>query len=71
MRNIETSIEGGILTIKVDLNAETVESSTKKTMVLASSKGSAPVAPDSNIVFGLNVYHPIKEDFRIPADTQE
>ncbi len=71
MRNIETSVEGGILTIKVDLNAEATESSSGKTKVLASSKGSKPVAPDSNIVFGLNVFHPIKEKKHVPADTQE
>ncbi len=39
MKNVEMSVEGNILTIKVDLSKEFGASSSGKTIIVASSRG--------------------------------
>lgn len=69
MNNVTTSIKDGILTLTVDLNAQATESASGKSQVIASSRGNQPVAPGSNINFGLNVYHKTGETKLVPVDT--
>jgi hypothetical protein len=56
MKNVEMTITGDILTIKVDLNKTFGRSASGKTIIIASTEG--PVATDhkSGAVVGLNVY---------------
>ena len=55
MKNIQMSVEGNILTIKVDLSKEFGPSSSGKTIIVASTEGSITV-PDRQEKIGLNVY---------------
>ncbi|MCE5276400.1 MAG: hypothetical protein LLG03_00040 [Planctomycetaceae bacterium] len=55
MKNVEMSVEGNILTIKVDLSKEFGPSSSGKTIIVASTEGNATV-PDRQEKVGLNVY---------------
>ena len=56
MKNVEMTVEGTTLTIKVDLSKEFGPSSSGKTIIIASTEGnvSIPGAEDKKI--GLNVY---------------
>lgn len=55
MKNVEMSIEGSVLTIRVDLSKEFGPSSTGKTIIIASTEGNVTV-PDRQEKVGLNVY---------------
>jgi hypothetical protein len=55
MKNLEMSVEGKILTIKVDLAKEFGLSSTKKSIIIASTEGNVSV-PNREEKVGLNVY---------------
>ena len=55
MKNVEMSISGSILTIKVDLSKEFGPSSSGKTIIIASTEGNISV-PDREEKVGLNVY---------------
>ncbi len=55
MKNVQMSVEGNILTIKVDLSKEFGPSSSGKTIIVASTEGSITV-PDRQEKIGLNVY---------------
>ena len=56
MKNVEMSVEGTVLTVKVDLSKEFGPSSSVKTVIIATTEGnvSIPGAEDKKI--GLNVY---------------
>lgn len=56
MKNVELSVEGSLLTVKVDLSKEFGPSSSGKTIIIATTEGnvSIPGAEDKKI--GLNVY---------------
>lgn len=56
MKNVEMSVEGKILTIKVDLSKEFGPSSSGKTIIISSSEGNQSVPDTDNIKIGLNVY---------------
>lgn len=56
MKNVELSIQGEILIIKVDLTKSFGPSSSGKTTIIASSEGNAVVPEHKNIKFGLNVF---------------
>jgi len=56
MKNVEMSIEGNILTIKVDLSKEFGPSSSGKTVIIASSEGNQSVPGKETVKIGLNVY---------------
>ena len=55
MKNVELSIEGSVLTIRVDLSKEFGPSSTGKTIIIASTEGNVTI-PNRQEKVGLNVY---------------
>jgi hypothetical protein len=55
MKNVEMSVDGNILTIKVDLSEEYGPSSSGKTIIVASTEGNVSI-PDREEKLGLNVY---------------
>ena len=55
MKNVELSINGNILSIKVDLTQEFGPSSSGKTIIIASTEGNFQL-PGRVEVVGLNVY---------------
>ena len=55
MKNIEMTIEGETLTIKVDLSKDFGPSKSGKTIIIASTEGSVSV-PERDEKIGLNVY---------------
>jgi hypothetical protein len=56
MKNVEMSIEGNILTIKVDLSKDFGPSASGKTIIIASSEGNQPIPGKEVVKIGLNVY---------------
>lgn len=56
MKNVEMSIDGNILTIKVDLTKEFGPSTSGKTIIIASSEGNQSVPGKETVKIGLNVY---------------
>jgi len=59
MKNVETKIDGKILTIKVDLSKTFGPSKSGKTVIIASTEGNQPL--QNGVVMGLNVYKKQKE----------
>ena len=57
MKNVEMSLEGNILTIKVDLTKEFGPSASGKTIIIASTEGNVPIPEREEVKVGLNVYH--------------
>ena len=55
MKNVQMTVEGNILTIRVDLSKEFGPSSSGKTIIIASTEGNVAV-PDREEKVGLNVY---------------
>ena len=55
MKNVQMSVEGDILTIKVDLTKEFGPSSSGKTIIIASTEGNVSIT-DRDEKVGLNVY---------------
>ncbi|MFY4730583.1 hypothetical protein [Nitrospira sp. BLG_2] len=55
MKNVEMSIEGSVLTIRVDLSKEFGPSSTGKTIIIASTEGNVTI-PNRQEKVGLNIY---------------
>jgi hypothetical protein len=55
MKNVEMSVEGNILIIKVDLTKDFGPSSSKKSIIIASTEGNVSV-PGRQEKVGLNVY---------------
>ena len=55
MKNVQMTVDGNILTIKVDLAKEFGPSSSGKTIIIASTEGNIAV-PDRDEKVGLNVY---------------
>lgn len=53
MTNVETKIEGNILTLKIDLSKSYGPSKSGKTIIVASTQGNVTVGP---VTVGLNVY---------------
>ncbi|MDW7727158.1 MAG: hypothetical protein SCH70_08640 [Candidatus Methanoperedens sp.] len=56
MKNVEMTMEGYILTIKVDLSKEFGPSSSGKTIIIASSEGNQSLPGREDIKIGLNLY---------------
>jgi hypothetical protein len=56
MKNVEMSLDGKILTIKVDISKDFGLSSTGKTIIIASTEGNQSITDKSDIKIGLNVY---------------
>ena len=57
MKNVEMSLEGNILTIKVDLTKEFGPSASGKTIIIASTEGNVPIPEREDVKVGLNIYH--------------
>lgn len=55
MKNVDMSVEGNILTIKVDLSKEFGPSSSGKTTIIATTEGNVTV-PGREEKIGLNIY---------------
>ena len=55
MKNVELTVNGTMLTIKVDLTKEFGPSSSGKTIILASTEGNVTI-PERDEKVGLNVY---------------
>jgi hypothetical protein len=55
MKNVEMTVEGNILILKVDLTKEFGPSSSKKSIIIASTEGNVSV-PNRDEKVGLNVY---------------
>jgi hypothetical protein len=55
MKNVEMTVENGILHIRVDLSKEFGPSSSGKTIIIASTEGNISI-PDREEKVGLNVY---------------
>jgi len=56
MKNVELSLDGDILIIRVDLTQTFGPSSSGKTTIIASTEGNISVGPDRDEKIGLNVY---------------
>ena len=55
MKNVEMTVEGETIIIKVDLNRDFGPSKSGKTIIIASTEGNVSV-PDRDEKIGLNVY---------------
>jgi hypothetical protein len=55
MKNVEMTVEGTTLTIKVDLSKEFGPSASGKTIIIASTEGNVTI-PNRTEKVGLNVY---------------
>ncbi len=55
MKNVEMAVAGDILTIKVDLSKAFGPSSSKKSIIIASTEGNVSI-PNREEKVGLNVY---------------
>ena len=55
MKNVELTVEGNILTIKVDLSKDFGPSSSGKTTIIASTEGNVSI-PEREEKIGLNIY---------------
>ena len=58
MKNVEMKVEGNTLTIKVDLSKEYGQSSSGKSVIIASTEGNVSV-PERGEKIGLNVYRKV------------
>lgn len=56
MKNVEMTVDGNILTIKVDISKEFGPSSSGKTIIIASTEGNVGVPGREEVKVGLNVY---------------
>ena len=55
MKNVEMTVAGNILTIKIDLTQEFGPSASGKTIIIASTEGNITI-PEREEKVGLNVY---------------
>ncbi len=62
MKNVEWTIDGHMLTIRIDLSQDFGPSSSGKTRIIASTEGNVSVGPDREEKIGLNVYRPKNAD---------
>ena len=56
MKNVDMTVDGNILTIKVDLSKDFGPSSSGKTTIIASTEGNQSVPGKEAIKVGLNIY---------------
>jgi len=62
MKNVELSLDGHILTIRVDLTQTFGPSASGKTTIIASTEGNVSVRPDREEKIGLNAYRARTKD---------
>lgn len=58
MKNIETNVDGNILTLKIDLSKNFGPSKSGKTIIIASSEGNVSIPENEEVKMGLNIYKP-------------
>ncbi len=58
MQNVEFQVQGNSLVIVVDLSQEVGESSSGKSIIIASTGGNVSVPGFEDVKVGLNVYRP-------------
>ena len=56
MKNVEMSVNGNTLTIKVDLSKDFGETKSGKSISIASTDGNVSIPGNDEIKIGLNVY---------------
>lgn len=56
MKNIDMTVEGDILIIKVDLSQRFGKSSSGKSIIIASTEGNQAIPGKDDIKIGLNIY---------------
>ena len=56
MKNIEMTVNGNILTIKVDLSQSFGRSASGKSIIIASTEGNQAVPENADIKAGINIY---------------
>ena len=56
MQNIEQSVEGTILTLKIDLSKRLGPSGSGKTIIIATTSGNQPVMENKDIKMGINFF---------------
>lgn len=56
MKNIEMSLDGDMLTVKIDISKEFGPSSTGKTTIIATTEGNHSIPGNETIKIGINVY---------------
>jgi hypothetical protein len=56
MKNIEMSVNGDVLTIKVDVSKTFGKSSSGKSTIIASTEGNVSIPGRDEVKIGLNVY---------------
>lgn len=56
MKNVDMTIEGNTLTIRVDLGKDFGESKSGKSITIASTEGNIPVPGREEVMIGLNIY---------------
>lgn len=56
MKNVEMSVDGDILTIKVDVSKTFGKSSSGKSTIIASTEGNVSIPGRDEVKIGLNVY---------------
>ena len=61
MKKVEMSLEGNVLTIKVDLSKEFGPSASGKTIIIASTEGNMTIPGHEEAKVGLNIYRKQKK----------
>jgi len=56
MKNMEMTLDGDVLTIKVDLSKTFGKSSSGKSTIIASTEGNVSVPGRDEVKIGLNIY---------------
>jgi len=56
MKNVEMTLEGNTLTIKVDLSREFGPSASGKTIIIATTEGNVSIPGSEDKKIGLNIY---------------
>jgi len=56
MKNVEISVKGNVMTVKIDLSKTQGLSKSGKTEVIASTLGNVPLAEKPNYRLGINCY---------------
>lgn len=56
MQNIEMSVDGNILTVKIDISKRYGASKSGKTIIIASTGGNVPIPESNSIKIGINAY---------------
>jgi len=56
MKNVDMKVEGQTLTITVDLSKDFGESSSGKSMIIATTEGNVSIPDKEDVKIGLNIY---------------